>query len=67
VRPEKAFYHPDKGEFFLMYDEVRLSENPAETLMEFCQSTYEAAAIAGKWDRESLERQDRTATKARAR
>jgi len=61
VRPAKAFYHPEKGEYFLMYDHVRSAENPAETLLEFCQSTYEAAAIAGKWDRANLERQS-TAT-----
>jgi hypothetical protein len=40
-----------------MYDDVRAAENPAETLLEFCQSTYEAAAITGKWDRAKLERQ----------
>jgi hypothetical protein len=67
VRPAKAFYHPEKGEFFLMYDAVRLSENPAETLTDFCQSTYEAAATAGNWDRTNLEREVKTATKAGAR
>jgi len=61
VRPGKAFYHQEKAEYFLMYDDVRSAENPAETLLEFCQSTYEAAAIAGKWDRANLERQS-TAT-----
>jgi Family of unknown function (DUF5996) len=29
VRPAKAFYHPDKSEYFLLYDDVRTSENPA--------------------------------------
>ena len=66
VRPAKAFYHPEKSEYFLMYDDVRRSENPAEDLLEFCQSTYEAAAIAGKWDRANLERQLTSATKAGA-
>jgi len=56
VRPEKAFYHSEKSEFFLMYDDVRTSQNQAETLLDFCQSTYEAAAIAGNWDRANLER-----------
>jgi len=56
VRPAKAFYHPEKSEFFLMYKDVRSSEKPAEMLMDFCQSTYEAAAIAGNWDRANLER-----------
>jgi hypothetical protein len=45
VRPAKAFYHPEKSEFFLMYEDVRSSQNPAEMLLDFCQSTYEAAAI----------------------
>jgi hypothetical protein len=66
VHPAKAFYHPEKSEYFLMYDDVRSAENPAETLLDFCQSTYEAAAIAGKWDRANLERQMTSATKAGA-
>jgi len=66
VRPEKAFYLAEKGEYFLMYDDLRVAENPAETLLEFCQSTYEAAAIAGNWDRVELERQVHTASKAGA-
>ena len=57
VRPAKAFYQPDKGEYFLMYDEVRLAGNPAGMLLDFCQSTYEAAAVSGKWDRANLEKQ----------
>ena len=64
VRPATAFYHPDKGEYFLMYDEVRSAANPAEVLLDFCQSAYEAAAITGKWDRANLERQVSTASKA---
>ena len=66
IRPEKAFYLAEKGEYFLMYDDVRAAENPAATLLEFCQSTYEAAAITGKWDRVELERQVQTASKAGA-
>ncbi len=56
VLPEKAFYHKEKREFFLMYDDVRLSKNPAQTLLDFCQSTYEAAATQAHWDRPNLER-----------
>ncbi len=67
VRPEKAFYHAEKGEYFLMYDDVRAAENPAESLLDFCQSTYEAAAIAGKWDRAELERRGIWASGAGAR
>ena len=56
VRPEKAFYHPQMKEFLLMYDDVRGAASPKAALMEFLQSTYDAAADLGKWDRKSLER-----------
>jgi len=56
IGPGSAFYHPQMKEFLLMYDDVRTAESPEATLMEFLQSTYEAAAICGKWDRSSLER-----------
>jgi hypothetical protein len=58
VRPAKAFYSGEKSEFFLMYDDVRLADKPEEVLLEFCQSTYEAGAIPGKWDRANLERNE---------
>jgi hypothetical protein len=56
IRPEKAFYHPQLKEFLLGYDDVRNAESPKAVLMEFLQSTYEAAADCGKWDRKALER-----------
>jgi hypothetical protein len=56
VQPPKAFYSKEKGEYFLMYEDVRRSANPETDLLDFCQSTYEAGAIAGNWDRPSLER-----------
>ncbi len=56
VRPDAAFYHPQMKEFLLMYDDVRNADSPKAVLMEFLQSTYEAAAVCGKWDRKSLER-----------
>ena len=56
VRPEAAFYSPDFGEFILPYDVVRQSDSPDDTLLEFLQSTYEAAANLAHWDRASLER-----------
>jgi hypothetical protein len=39
-----------------MYDDVRAAASPAEALMEFLQSTYEAGANLSKWDRAALER-----------
>lgn len=56
VRPAQTFYHPQLREFLLMYDDVRTAPSPRETLMEFLQSTYEAGAELGKWDRRELER-----------
>jgi Family of unknown function (DUF5996) len=56
VRPEKAFYHGQMNEFLLAYDEVRTASDPRAALMEFLQTTYEAAANVGHWDRASLER-----------
>ena len=55
VSPPDAYY--DKlGEFILMYDHVRSSESPDAALLDFCQSTYDAAAKFGNWDRSALER-----------
>ncbi len=56
MRPAKAFYSKQMSEFFLMYDDVRAADSPRDALLEFCQSTYEAAADLGKWDRANLER-----------
>jgi len=55
VRPDAASYDKQLGEFILMYEDVRKSESPTTTLLEFCQSTYDAAASLGNWDREELE------------
>jgi hypothetical protein len=57
VSPEKAFYHPGLREFVLMYEDVRNASAPEAALRDFLQSTYEAAAILGDWDRAALERQ----------
>jgi hypothetical protein len=56
VMPSKAFYSGEKNEFFLMYEDVRLAHSPEQALLEFCQSTYEAGANLGHWDRANLER-----------
>ena len=39
-----------------MYDDVRRSSSPRQSLLDFCQSTYEAGATLAKWDRNALER-----------
>jgi hypothetical protein len=56
IRPAKGYYDSKLNEFVLSYDEVRTMSDPRAALLDFCQSTYEAAAINAKWDRESLER-----------
>jgi hypothetical protein len=37
-------------------DDVRAADSPRIALMEFLQSTYDAAADTGHWDRKALER-----------
>ncbi|MBV9356590.1 MAG: hypothetical protein JO023_13820 [Chloroflexi bacterium] len=54
--PEAARYHPQLGEFVLPYEAVRQLASPERTLLQFFQSTYEAAASLGAWDRSALER-----------
>jgi len=56
IKPKGAFYSNDLGEFLLPYDEVRKSKDPDAALLDFLQSTYEAAADLAKWDRAALER-----------
>jgi len=57
VGPAAARYDAQLSEFILMYDDVRTSASPRADLLDFCQSTYEAGATLGKWDRSALERQ----------
>lgn len=45
-------------EFLLPYESVRTSTDPDRTVLDFFNSTYEAAANLAKWDRASLERPD---------
>jgi hypothetical protein len=55
VRPDAAFFERTLGEFILPYDAVRSARDPDATLLEFLQSTYEAAADLARWDRAALE------------
>ena len=56
VKPDGAFYSADLREFILPYEVVRASTSPDNALLDFLQSTYEAAANLANWDRASLER-----------
>jgi hypothetical protein len=55
VRPGAAFFSEALGEFILPYDAVRNAADPDSALLDFLQSTYEAAADTAKWDRAALE------------
>lgn len=56
IQPNAAFYHKPLGEFLLMYDEVRRAVSPSDSVLAFCESTYDAAASFGDWNRKELER-----------
>jgi hypothetical protein len=56
IRPPQTFYSSEMKEFFLLYDDVRKSDSPETSLMDFCQTTYEAGANLAGWDRAALER-----------
>jgi hypothetical protein len=55
VLPPQAQYDEQLGEFILPYDVVRTARDPDTTLLSFLQTSYEAAANTGNWDREALE------------
>jgi hypothetical protein len=56
VRPAAASYHPVLSEFLLPYEAVRTAASPAAELTAFLESTYDAAADLGHWNRGDLER-----------
>ncbi len=56
ARPADARFDPALGEFVLDYDALRSAIDPDAALLEFFQSTYEAAADLGQWSRRELER-----------
>jgi hypothetical protein len=55
VRPAAASYYAKLHEFVLPYDAVRTAESPDAVLLEFAQSTYDAASKLANWDRAALE------------
>lgn len=55
VQPAGAYYDASLREFLLPYDAVRNADDPDATLLAFLQSTYNAAADLGKWNRAELE------------
>jgi hypothetical protein len=56
VFPHHASYSPGLREFLLPYEAVRTAQDPDRVLLDFFQTTYEAAAVCGGWDRVALGR-----------
>jgi hypothetical protein len=55
IGPEAAYFDKSLGEFILPYGAVRTAADPDAMLLEFFQTTYEAAAELAGWDRSALE------------
>jgi hypothetical protein len=55
VAPAQAGFDSGFGEFLLPYEAMRQSPDPDKALLQFLQSTYEAAANCAHWDRAALE------------
>lgn len=56
VQPAATYFNEALGGFYLHYDDMRRDADPTQSLLEYCRSTYVAAADNGKWDRAALER-----------
>jgi uncharacterized protein DUF5996 len=54
ISPAGAFYNSQLREFVLPYDLVRTTQSPDDMLLEFAQSTYDAASTLGNWERAAL-------------
>jgi Family of unknown function (DUF5996) len=59
VRPEAAGWNQQLSEFILRYEDIRTTDSPEAGILDFCQSTYEAAAKLARWNRTALERKDK--------
>jgi hypothetical protein len=55
IGPAGASYNSQLHEFVLPYETMRAMTSPDEALLEFAQSTYDAASTLAKWDRAALE------------
>ena len=56
IAPAAAYYDRGLKEFLLPYEAVRTATRPADEILAFGESCYEAATRLGKWDRTALER-----------
>jgi hypothetical protein len=55
LKPDAASYNAQFHEFVLPYDAVRTAKSPDDAILDFAQSTYDAASQLGNWDRAALE------------
>ena len=55
AKPDAASYNSQFHEFVLPYDAVRTSKSPDDAILDFAQSTYDAASTLSGWDRAALE------------
>lgn len=53
IKSEEAWYSEELSEYLLSYKTVQEAPNPDEVLLQFLESTYEAAAAYGNWDRKN--------------
>jgi hypothetical protein len=56
IRPDAAYYDENVREFLLPYEAVADAPDPDQTLLDFLESAYRAAADLGHWDRRAVER-----------
>ena len=56
ISPEEAYYHNEMREFLLPYEAVQKAEDGAAMLLQFLQTTYDAAAQLGNWDKVAFEK-----------
>jgi hypothetical protein len=56
IRPDAGRYELAMREWILPYEAVRTAKDPDALLLDFLQSTYDAASSLGKWDRAALDR-----------
>ena len=64
VSPSAARYDYALKEFVLPYEEMRTAASPDSALLDFLQSTYEAASNLASWDRAALDRKSELAPRA---
>jgi hypothetical protein len=55
IEPSSTYFSGELGEFVLPYEAVRTADDPDHAVARFLQTTYEAAAELGDWDRSALE------------